>query len=81
MQENSELHFRRARQFQIAIAVGATVVTLALWAVVVTSFMVLFALPALNADNAMLFLDRRFGTHFFQPGAGGDALFGGHAAL
>jgi hypothetical protein len=37
LQENSELHLRRARQFQIAIAVGATVVTLALWAVVVTS--------------------------------------------
>jgi signal transduction histidine kinase len=37
LQENSELHLRRARQFQIAIAVGAAIVTLALWAVVVTS--------------------------------------------
>ena len=48
------------------------------WAVVVTSFMVLFALPALNADNAMLFFDRRFGTHFFQPSAGGDAVLWQH---
>jgi cytochrome c oxidase subunit 1/cytochrome c oxidase subunit I+III len=49
-----------------------------IWAVVVTSFMVLFALPALNTDNALLFLDRRFGTHFFQPAAGGDSVLWQH---
>ncbi|MBX6749424.1 MAG: cytochrome c oxidase subunit I [Micromonosporaceae bacterium] len=48
------------------------------WAIVATSFMVLFALPALNAANALLFLDRRFGTHFFQPDAGGNTLLWQH---
>jgi cytochrome c oxidase subunit 1/cytochrome c oxidase subunit I+III len=48
------------------------------WAMVVTSFMVVFALPPLNTANVMLFFDRRFGTHFFDPGAGGDALLWQH---
>ncbi|GAB3137618.1 hypothetical protein GCM10027290_03650 [Micromonospora sonneratiae] len=48
------------------------------WAIVATSFMVLFALPALNLDNALLFLDRRFGTHFFDPDAGGNVLLWQH---
>ncbi|MGW0435624.1 cytochrome c oxidase subunit I [Micromonospora sp. NPDC003197] len=48
------------------------------WAIVATSFMVLFALPALNLDNGLLFLDRRFGTHFFDPDAGGNVLLWQH---
>ncbi len=48
------------------------------WAVVVTSFMVVFALPPLNTANAMLFLDRRFGTHFLDPAGGGDAVLWQH---
>jgi cytochrome c oxidase subunit I+III len=48
------------------------------WAIVATAFMVLFALPALNLANALLFLDRRFGTHFFDPGAGGNVLLWQH---
>jgi cytochrome c oxidase subunit I+III len=48
------------------------------WAIVATAFMVIFALPALNVDNAMLFLDRRFGTHFFDPEAGGNVLLWQH---
>ncbi|GAB2934803.1 hypothetical protein GCM10027280_23340 [Micromonospora polyrhachis] len=48
------------------------------WAIVATSFMVLFALPALNLDNGLLFLDRRFGTHFFDPEAGGNVLLWQH---
>jgi cytochrome c oxidase subunit 1/cytochrome c oxidase subunit I+III len=48
------------------------------WAIVATSFMIIFALPALNLDNAMLFLDRRFGANFFEPGAGGNVLLWQH---
>jgi cytochrome c oxidase subunit I+III len=48
------------------------------WAMVATAFMVIFALPALNLDNAMLFLDRRFGTHFFDPEQGGNVLLWQH---
>ncbi|MEV0733882.1 cytochrome c oxidase subunit I [Polymorphospora sp. NPDC050346] len=48
------------------------------WAIVATAFMVIFALPALNLDNAMLFLDRRFGAGFFDPAAGGNVLLWQH---
>jgi len=48
------------------------------WAVVATSFMVLFALPVLNLDNVLLFLDRRFDTRFFDPGRGGNVLLWQH---
>ncbi|MEV0609038.1 cytochrome c oxidase subunit I [Polymorphospora rubra] len=48
------------------------------WAIVATAFMVIFALPALNVDNAMLFLDRRFGANFFDPAAGGNVLLWQH---
>ncbi|MEV1329404.1 cytochrome c oxidase subunit I [Micromonospora costi] len=53
-------------------------VPLFVWAIVVTAFMVIFALPALNLDNAMLFLDRRFDTHFFDPDAAGNVLLWQH---
>ena len=48
------------------------------WAIVATAFMVLFALPALNLANGLLFLDRRFGAHFFDPAAGGNVLLWQH---
>ena len=48
------------------------------WAIVATSFMVVFALPPLNLDNALLFLDRRFDTHFFDPALGGNVLLWQH---
>jgi cytochrome c oxidase subunit I+III len=38
----------------------------------------LFALPALTADNIFLFLDRNAGTHFFDPSHGGVALLWQH---
>lgn len=48
------------------------------WALVATSVMVVFALPPLNLANALLFLDRRFGAHFFDPSAGGNVLLWQH---
>ncbi|MCU7730295.1 cytochrome c oxidase subunit I [Actinoplanes sp. KI2] len=53
-------------------------VPLFVWAIVATSFMVIFALPALNVANAMLFTDRRFGAHFFDTTHGGSALLWQH---
>ena len=49
-----------------------------LWAIVATSFAVVFALPPLNTANAMLFMDRRFGFHFFDPAGGGDPVLWQH---
>jgi len=42
-----------------------------MWGTTTTSFAVLFALPSLTVACVMLYLDRRFGTHFFDPSAGG----------
>ncbi len=48
------------------------------WGVVTQSFMLIFALPPLDVANLMLFLDRRVGTRFFDPGAGGDEVLWQH---
>ena len=38
------------------------------WMTFVNSFLILFALPVLNAALAMLFIDRQFNAHFFARG-------------
>src|SRR5207237_678674 len=48
------------------------------WAMLATSFSVVFALPALSAANLMLTLERKFGFHFFSPAKGGDSLLWQH---
>ncbi len=44
------------------------------WMAAVTAFLILAAIPALTAAQAMLLLDRYLGTHFFDVRAGGDPL-------
>jgi cytochrome c oxidase subunit I+III len=48
------------------------------WAMLVTSFMILFAMPAVMMSSGYLALDRLIGTHFFNPAEGGDALLWQH---
>jgi cytochrome c oxidase subunit I+III len=48
------------------------------WASFITSFMVIFAMPAVMVASSMLALDRLVGTHFFNPAEGGDALLWQH---
>lgn len=48
------------------------------WASLVTSFMVVFAMPAVIISSSCLALDRLVGTHFFNPAEGGDALLWQH---
>ena len=48
------------------------------WAILGTSFSLLFALPALSAANIMLELERKLGLHFFDVGKGGDPLLWQH---
>ncbi|HET7544720.1 MAG TPA: cytochrome c oxidase subunit I [Polyangiaceae bacterium] len=48
------------------------------WSSLVTSFMVLFAMPAIIVASSCLALDRLVGTHFFNPAEGGDALLWQH---
>src|SRR3954462_15560579 len=44
------------------------------WGQVVTSFMVIFAMPSVMLASTSLILDRLVGTHFFDIDRGGDAL-------
>ncbi len=48
------------------------------WAQLVTSFLLIFALPAVTVASVMLYFDRNFGTHFFVPSQGGDPLLWQH---
>jgi cytochrome c oxidase subunit I+III len=48
------------------------------WGQLVTSFMVLFAMPSVMLSSSMLIMDRLVGTHFFNKAEGGDALLWQH---
>ncbi|MBH5367869.1 cytochrome c oxidase subunit I [Bradyrhizobium glycinis] len=48
------------------------------WAMLVTSFLVIMAMPAIVLASTSLILDRLVGTHFFNPAEGGDVLLWQH---
>jgi cytochrome c oxidase subunit I+III len=48
------------------------------WAMLVTAFMVIFAMPTIVACSSFLLLDRLVGTHFYNPAEGGDSLLWQH---
>ncbi|MFL6949461.1 MAG: cytochrome c oxidase subunit I [Xanthobacteraceae bacterium] len=48
------------------------------WSMLVTSFLVLFAMPAVMVASTTLILDRLVGTHIYNPAEGGDALLWQH---
>jgi cytochrome c oxidase subunit I+III len=49
-----------------------------LWSMLVTSFMVIFAMPAVMLASSFLIADRLVGTHFYNAAEGGDALLWQH---
>jgi cytochrome c oxidase subunit I+III len=53
-------------------------IPLFVWAMVVTSFMIIFAMPAIMIASSYLAMDRLVATHFFNPAEGGDALMWQH---
>lgn len=53
-------------------------IPLFVWAQVVTSFMILFAMPAVMLASGFLASDRLVDTHIFNPAEGGDALLYQH---
>ena len=60
-------------------ACRSTAMPLFVWAMLVTSFMIIFAMPAVVlGEHACWRLDRLVGTHFFNPAEGGDALLWQH---
>ena len=74
----------------VAVAIVATVLKLRapgmtinrlplfVWAQLVTSLMVIFAMPSIVTASTFLLLDRLVGTQFFNPAEGGDALLWQH---
>jgi heme/copper-type cytochrome/quinol oxidase subunit 1 len=48
------------------------------WTMLVTTFLMIVAIPPLSGAASLLELDRRLGTHFFDPHAGGDPLLWQH---
>ena len=53
-------------------------IPLLVWSMLVMSFMVIFAMPAVVTGSSFLLLDRLVATHFFNPAEGGDALLFQH---
>jgi cytochrome c oxidase subunit I+III len=51
---------------------------LLVWAILITSFMTVFAMPAVMLSSSFLIMDRLIGTHFYNPAEGGDALLWQH---
>jgi len=53
-------------------------IPLFVWGMLVQSFMVVFAMPAVMIASTFLLMDRTLGTHFFNPAEGGDPLMWQH---
>ena len=53
-------------------------IPLFVWAMLVTSFMVIFAMPAVVTASSFLLMDRLVGTQFYNAAEGGDPLMFQH---
>ncbi|MBY2943933.1 cytochrome c oxidase subunit I [Rhizobium leguminosarum] len=53
-------------------------IPLFVWSMLVTSFLVILAMPAIMFASSTLILDRLVGTHFYNPAEGGDVLLWQH---
>jgi cytochrome c oxidase subunit I+III len=82
--------FTEASALAVSISIIATIfkqrapgmalnrMPLFVWAMLVMSFMVLFAMPSVMLASTFLIMDRLVGTHFYNAAEGGDALLWQH---
>src|SRR5205814_574239 len=48
------------------------------WTTLVSNFLLAFAMPIITIALVLLVFDRQFGSHFFDPAAGGDPVLWQH---
>ncbi len=53
-------------------------IPLFVWSMLVTSFLIIIAMPSIMVASTTLILDRLVGTHFYNPAEGGDVLLYQH---
>src|SRR5947209_15310499 len=63
---------------QRAVGMSLNRIPLFVWSMIVISFMIIFAMPAVMIDSGFLCLDREVSTHFFNRSEGGDPIYYQH---
>lgn len=61
-----------------AKGMGLFKMPLFVWQMLVTTFLMIFAIPSLTVDAILLFIERNFGASFFTASQGGDPLLWQH---
>nr|YP_010132842.1 cytochrome c oxidase subunit I [Eucoleus annulatus]QWC93307.1 cytochrome c oxidase subunit I [Eucoleus annulatus] len=74
----SSINFISTCFFNRSIMFTLDRISMFVWSVVITSFMLIISLPVLAGGITMLLTDRNFGTTFFEVSGGGDPILFQH---